>query len=267
MIGKLHFQSRILLYINNYFTFLLIAIVFFLSYLMTKTFDHIDFKVGWYLSHDIRYTKGIIIEDFYTGDHEKVNGYEYDIVGFEYVYELNGTYYSWISYASTRDFYGLRKGKKVNVVFNKNHPEFSRIHNMSNSPALSSFILYLILILITILLLIINFYYGKQFYLSIQKGVFVKGKFIKQKIVTSRNTLEEVEESFNIAFSYEYEGRKFKKYITTKDKEKYTDEIYELIIHFPENPEKSYLVDEKNSYRAMILKYIAKDDFNVLINS
>ncbi|WP_196892965.1 DUF3592 domain-containing protein [Aureivirga marina] len=305
-IGKLSFKNRVFIYLKNDLSYYLLLIILILSIVVILKSNNVDFKSAYYLNFNTKTAKGEIIDVFNTDKYQlttitHINNSEEstslatrEFFGYEYVYEVDNKLYRWTSYSYNLN--RLKVGDIVEIEYNINHPEFSRITNFTNSPGIFSFSIYSGILLLFIIFFLLNLRSGFRFYKKIQKGFFVKaflkedtiendfpelkqifeqlGETLKTDNLPNTKQITNIEVNYDIpdnptyklTYSYKFDGQQFQKIFKTDFKlirSKLTDEYYELLIHFPHSSEEAILVDSKNNVTAKALKKVAKEQYNI----
>ncbi|WP_231374007.1 DUF3592 domain-containing protein [Aureivirga marina] len=222
---------------------------------MQNLYKEVDFVSWYYLNKDLKTTEGEILDVFATDIYEVIDEEEYQIEGFEYFYIVDGKKYRWISYSYLDLYY---PGDKIQLEYNPEKPEFSKIKGMINSPSDEYFLFWLFVFLLFSFLLIKNLRKGYKEYLEYKTWEIVP---LKRMNCFRKNKRDHIRD-YRFTFEYTINEHKCLYVIDTIHFDKYAKKS-EQNFFIVCNPEKPNLERKLIDNFSIVTSYFLKKENNL----
>lgn len=194
----------------------------------------IDFVSPFHFGSDALTVQGAITE----AERTNVSLNEENVIKYRYTFEYMGRSYTGISYSTDNNY---RNGQRVNVEFEPDNPQISRIEGMSVKPAGLWMLFIYIFPGVGFLFLFFAFKKGLSKIGTIRYGIITRGKFINKESTGGSINGQTI---YDLFFTFtDMSGNVHTATGSTHKIEAVMDEPEERIIYDPSNPSGAVVVD------------------------
>ena len=231
---KLPLGHKLAILIKGKIGLILLLVGIVLSVIAYSFNRDFDWRAYYYLkeSENLVEVKAKITNTYYW------EGEDSYTMGYEYVFSTEEGAIEGISYCSNRD--PLKVNDVVRVEYHPKNPQLSRIKGLRANRK-NGAIIIIVIVLASWITLLYYLYTGYKNLKLIQSGRIAFGR-LKKKEKTNVSVNEEPVYKLTFSFTAS-DGKEYQSVAKSHRPEKMLDEVKEMIIYAPNNPEKSIVVD------------------------